>query len=66
MKCGLVDEEIFFLFLGVFLADEIFMFFFYKDWCLIVNIDFVFKKGKYWISLGYYWNIFFFFDSYGK
>lgn len=66
MKCGLADEEISPLFLGVFPADEIPMFFPHKDWCLIANTDPASKKGKHWISLGYHWNTFFFFDSYGK
>jgi len=39
LKCGLIDEDISTLFLGVFPVDQIPLFFPTRDWCLIANTD---------------------------
>lgn len=52
MKCGLADEDISPLFLGVFPADQIPMFFAVRDWCLIAYTDPASKRGQHWIALG--------------
>ena len=66
MKCGLSDEDISLLFLGVFHADQVPIFFPIKDWCLIANTDLSGKGGQHWIAFGSRWGEKFYFDSYGK
>ena len=65
IKCGLADEDISPLFLGVFPADRIPLFFPVCDWCLIANTDPADKRGQHWTVLGFWRNENFFFDSYG-
>lgn len=66
MECGLADDNVSPLFLGVFPADHIPKFFPHKDWCLIANTDPADKKGQHWVAFGSRWGHLFFFDSYGK
>ena len=66
LKCGLIDEDISALFLGVFPADQIPLFFPTRDWCLIANTDPAGKDGQHWIAMGFKWRQNFFFDSYGN
>ena len=60
MRCGLADDDVSPLFLGVFPADKIPIFFPSKDWCLIGNTDPADKGGQHWIAFGSRWGKFFF------
>ena len=66
MKCGLSVEDISPLFLGVFPAIQVPIFFPIKDWCLIANTDPSGKGGQHWIAFGSRWGEKFYFDSSGK
>lgn len=66
IRCCLADEDISPLFIGVFAADKIPIFFPVKDWCLIANTDPSSKGGRHWVSFGRRWGDNFYFDSYGK
>ena len=58
IKCGVADKDISPLFLGVFPADRIPLFFPVRDWCLIAiaNTDPANKGGQHWIALGSRWS----------
>lgn len=66
IRCGLADEDLSPLFLGVFPADKLPIFFPLKNWIFIANTDPSGKPGKHWVAFGHKWNKDFFFDSYGK
>lgn len=50
MRCGLADEDISPLFLGVFPADKLPFFFPLKNWIFIANTDPSGQPGKHWVS----------------
>ena len=65
-RCGLADEDVSPLFLGVFPADKVPIFFPSKNWCLVANTDPSYKGGQHWVAFGHKWGENLYFDSYGK